>query len=65
MLPESLLLGTGGGLAGIAWAELFLQLLLKLDPGNIPRLQEASLNGKVLTFAVVIMFLTRTSLINN
>jgi len=58
MLAESLLLGAGGGLAGIVLAELFLRLLLKLDPGNIPRLQEASLNGKVLAFAVGIMFVT-------
>jgi len=58
MLTESLLLGAGGGLAGIALALLFLRLLLKLDPGNIPSLQEASLNGKVLAFAVAIMFLT-------
>jgi putative ABC transport system permease protein len=58
MLTESLLLGAGGGLAGIALAQLFLRWLLKLDPGNIPRLQEASLNGKVLAFAVAIMFLT-------
>jgi predicted permease len=58
MLTESLLLGTGGGLAGIALAELILRLLLKLDPGNIPRLQEASLNGTVLAFAVATMFLT-------
>ena len=58
MLTESLLLGTGGGLAGIALAEMFLRLLLKLDPGNIPRLQEATLNGQVLAFAVSIVFLT-------
>ena len=58
MLTESLLLGSGGGLAGIALAWVFLRLLLKLDPGNIPRLQEASLNGEVLAFAVSIMFLT-------
>jgi predicted permease len=58
MLTESLLLGSGGGLAGIALAWVFLRLLLKLDPGNIPRLQAASLNGKVLAFAVSIMFLT-------
>jgi predicted permease len=58
LLTESLLLGTGGGLAGIALAEMFLRLLLKLDPGNIPRLQEASLNGAVLSFAVATMFLT-------
>jgi predicted permease len=58
MLTESLLLGIGGGLAGIALAELILRLLIKLDPGNIPRLQEASLNGTVLAFAVATMFLT-------
>lgn len=58
MLTESLLLGAGGGLSGIALAWAFLRLLLKLDPGNIPRLQEASLNGKVLAFAVGIMFVT-------
>ena len=58
MLTESLLLGTGGGLAGIALAELILRLLLRLDPGNIPRLQEASLNGTVLAFAVATMFVT-------
>ena len=29
-----------------------------LDPGDIPRLQEASLNGKVLAFTVAITFLT-------
>jgi putative ABC transport system permease protein len=58
MLTESLLLGTGGGLAGIVLAWLFLRLLLELDPGNIPRLQEASLSGPVLAFAVAIMFFT-------
>lgn len=58
MLTESVVLGAGGGVAGIGLAELFLRLLLKLDPGNIPRLQEASLNGEVLAFAIAIMFLT-------
>ena len=58
MLTESFVLGTGGGLTGIALTELFLRLLLTLDPGDIPRLQEASLNGKVLAFAVAITFLT-------
>lgn len=58
MLTESLLLGTGGGFVGVILAWVFLRLLLKLDPGNIPRLQEATLNAKVLAFAVTIMFLT-------
>ena len=58
MLTESLLLGSGGGLAGITLAWVFLRLLLALDPGNIPRLQQASLNREVLAFAVSIMFFT-------
>jgi predicted permease len=58
LLTESLLLGTGGGIVGIVMAWVFLRLLLKLDPGNIPRMQEASLNGEVLAFATCIMFLT-------
>jgi predicted permease len=58
MLTESLLLGTGGGLAGIVLAWIFLRLLLTLDPGNIPRLQQASLNGRVLAFAVAVTLVT-------
>jgi len=58
MLTESLLLGVGGGLAGIALAWIFLRLLLTLDPGDIPRLQEASLDLRVLAFAVAVTFLT-------
>jgi predicted permease len=58
MLTESLILGVGGGLAGIGLAWAFLRMLLMLDPGNIPRLHEASLNGRVLAFAIAITFLT-------
>ena len=58
MLTESLLLGVGGGLAGIGLAWVFLRVLLKLDPGDIPRLQESSLNPKVLGFAVAVTLLT-------
>ena len=58
MMTESILLGIGGGLAGIGLAWVFLRLLLRLDPGNIPRLNEASLNGRVLSFTVAAMLLT-------
>jgi hypothetical protein len=58
LLTESLLLGTGGGLVGIVLAWVFLRLLLRLDPGNIARLQEASLNGEILAFAVALMIFT-------
>jgi|HubBroStandDraft_1064217.scaffolds.fasta_scaffold27104_2 predicted permease len=58
MLTESLLLGLGGGLAGIAMAWVFLKLLLMLNPGDIPRLNEATLNAKVLAFAFAATLLT-------
>ena len=58
LLTESLLLGVGGGLAGIGMAWVFLRVLLMLDPGDIPRLHEASLNGEVLTFTVATTLLT-------
>jgi predicted permease len=58
MLTESVLLGAGGGLAGVALAWVFLRLLLILDPGNIPRLQQSSFNGRVLAFALAVTFLT-------
>ena len=58
LLTESLLLGVGGGLAGIGMAWVFLRVLLMLDPGDIPRLHEASLNGEVLAFTVATTLLT-------
>ena len=54
MLTESLLLAGIAGIAGILLAWLFLRLLLRLDPGNIPRLQQASLNAWVLLFSAAI-----------
>ena len=38
ILTESLLLGLAGGLAGVILAYVLLRALLRLDPGNIPRL---------------------------
>jgi predicted permease len=58
MLTESLLLGIAGGLTGIAFAYGFLKLLLALDPGNIPRLQQSSLDLRVLAFTLILTLLT-------
>jgi predicted permease len=58
LLTESLILGVGGGLSGIGMAWVFLRVLVMLDPGDIPRLHEASLNGEVLAFTVAITLLT-------
>lgn len=52
LLMESLLLGAAGCAVGIAEAYLFLKLLPRLDPGNIPRLNEASLDWRVLLVAI-------------
>ena len=46
------------GVLGIGLAYLFLHLLLLLDPGDIPRLHEASLDARVLLFTVGASLLT-------
>jgi putative ABC transport system permease protein len=58
VLTESLLLSSFAGAAGIALAWVFLRLLLRLDPGDIPRLQEASLNAWVLLFVIGLVLVT-------
>ncbi len=58
LLTESMLVGLGGCAVGIALAALFLRLLPKLDPGNIPRLSEASLDLRVLLVAIAASLLT-------
>ena len=57
-LTESLLLGLGGCAVGIVLAFLFLRLLPRLDPGNIPRLHEASLDARVLLVAIGVSLAT-------
>jgi predicted permease len=52
LLTESMLVGFGGCAVGIVLAMLFLRLLPKLDPGNIPRLNEASLDARVILIAI-------------
>ena len=58
LMTESLLIGVAGGAIGICFAFLFLRILPLLDPGNIPRLNEASLDARVLTFTVIVSVLT-------
>jgi predicted permease len=52
LLTESMLAGVGGCAVGLLLAVLFLRLLPKLDPGNIPRLNEASLDTRVFLVAI-------------
>jgi predicted permease len=58
LLTEALLIGLTAGAIGIGFACLFLRALPHLDPGNIPRLNEASLDMRVLFFTVVVSLLT-------
>jgi putative ABC transport system permease protein len=58
LITESMLIGIGGCGVGIILALLFLRLLPHLDPGNIPRLNEASLDGRVLLVAIIASLLT-------
>ena len=51
-LAESLLLGTAGGLLGLTFAYGGLRLLRSMNPENLPRLQEISIDASVMLFAL-------------
>ncbi|HXT76620.1 MAG TPA: ABC transporter permease [Candidatus Eisenbacteria bacterium] len=51
VLTEALVLAMLGGLAGIFVGSTALELLLRLNPGNLPRLVEVHLDGTVLAFS--------------
>jgi predicted permease len=58
LLTESLLLGGIGAAAGILVAQLALFCVRNFGPSNIPRLQEATLDPRVLLFTVGITLVT-------
>ena len=51
-LTETLLLGVAGGVAGCFLAWIFLRILTRIAPDGIPRLEQATLDGRVLLFAL-------------
>ena len=57
-LTEGLLLGGISGLLGLAFAVVALEVLVKLSPGYIPRLDEARLDLSVIGFTVLLSFVT-------
>jgi predicted permease len=57
-LADSLLICSAGGALGVALAFLFLRVLPRIDPGNIPRLNEASLDPRVLLATLAASLLT-------
>jgi putative ABC transport system permease protein len=58
LLTESFLLALGGGGLGVLLALLCKDLLVAFSPGNIPRLDEARLDARVLGFSIGITLLT-------
>lgn len=58
LLTESLLLSTVGGLAGLAISVWAVDLFIKLSPGDIPRLSEASVDLRLLGFTLLVSLLT-------
>src|SRR5438046_6048998 len=58
LLTESLLLGFIGGLGGVILGACGLKFLLRVQPGNLPRLQDVHLDGRVLGFALLVSLVT-------
>ena len=52
LLTESLLLAVAGGVVGLALSFLLIKLLIAIDPGNVPRLDQVRLDARVLAFTV-------------
>ena len=50
LLTESVLMGVLGGAAGLFVAYATLSIVRTMNPGNIPRLEDISINGSVLAF---------------
>jgi putative ABC transport system permease protein len=58
LLTESVLLSLPGGLCGLLLAMWGVDLLLKLSPPDLPRVEEVSINGWVLLFTLSLTVLT-------
>jgi predicted permease len=57
-LTESLLLAVMGGVVGLLVALWGSDALIAISPGNIPRLKEAGMDGRVLGFTLLLALLT-------
>ena len=58
MLTESLMLAIGGGALGVAISAATIRAIAELNPGDIPRLQETSLDLHALLFAIGLSTIT-------
>lgn len=58
LLVESTLLSVIGGAIGLLLAWASVKLLIGFNPGNIPRIEELSIDGRVVAFTAIIAFAT-------
>ncbi|HSS19157.1 MAG TPA: ABC transporter permease [Pyrinomonadaceae bacterium] len=58
LLTESLLLSIAGGLAGLVVSVWAVDVFIRLSPGDIPRLSEASVDFRLLGFTLLVSLLT-------
>jgi putative ABC transport system permease protein len=54
LLTESLILSVAGGVAGLVLAMGSVRLLVAISPGNIPRLNNVSVDWRVVIFTLVV-----------
>jgi putative ABC transport system permease protein len=58
LLVESLVLAVFGGTAGLLLAQGALDALISINPGNLPRIEETSLDSNVLLFTAAVSLIT-------
>ena len=58
LLTETVLLGVLGGAAGLLFAYAALEVVRRINPGNIPRLDAIALDGTVLAFTFTVSIVT-------
>ena len=58
LLVESLMLALVGGISGVLLSGWLIDLIIAFSPGNLPRLNQVSLNPAVLIFALGVSVLT-------
>ncbi|HMY75027.1 MAG TPA: ABC transporter permease, partial [Blastocatellia bacterium] len=58
LLTESFILAIAGGLGGVALSYWLINLLVRVAPADIPRIEDVSLNLTVLLFSLVVTLLT-------
>jgi putative ABC transport system permease protein len=58
LLTESVVLATIGSVLGLLVANFALRAMIKLSPSDVPRLQDASIDWRVLAFTLLVTALT-------